>query len=116
VTGALACLLCFVSLSLLLVVTGTAIVVVYGTLCVAVIVGRRTGTTSHAFYRMPFYPWPPVLALLALGYVVYANLLDPKVGQPSIIATIVTIALSAAYYRFVLRRRGVWVLCQPDDR
>jgi amino acid transporter len=115
VTGALACLLCFVSLSLLLVITGTAIVVVYGTLCVAVIAGRRSGTTSHAFYRMPFYPWPPILALLALAYVVYANLLDPKVGQPSIIATIVTIAVSAAYYRFVLRRRGVWVLCHPDD-
>jgi amino acid transporter len=115
VTGGLACLLCFVSLSLLLVVTGTAIVVVYGSLCVAVIVGRRTGTTAHAFYRMPFYPWPPVLALLALGYVVYANLLDPKVGQPSLVATAVTVVASALYYRFVLRRRGVWVLCAPED-
>jgi amino acid transporter len=115
VTGALACLLCFVSLSLLLVVTGTAIVVVYGSLCVAVIVGRRTGTTAHAFYRMPFYPWPPVLALLALLYVVYTNLLDAKVGRPSLVATAVTVVASALYYRFVLRRRGVWVLCAPEE-
>ena len=113
VTGALACLLCFVSLNLLLVVTGTAIVAVYAALCIAVIAGRRSGATNHAFYRMPFYPWPPILALLALAYVVYANLLDPKVGQPSLVATAVMIGASALYYRFVLRRRGAWVLCEP---
>ncbi len=115
VTGALASLLCFVSLNLLLVLTGTTIVVVYATLCVAAIAGRRTGTTSHAFYRMPFYPWPPVLALLALAYVIYTNVLDPKLGQPSLVATAIVIVVSAAYYQFVLRRRGVWVLCAPED-
>jgi amino acid transporter len=114
VTGALACLLCFVDLNLLLVITGTTIVAVYASLCVAVIVGRQTGSTSHAFYRMPFYPWPPVLALIVLAYVVYTNLLDPKVGQPSLIATIVVIAVSAAYYKFVLRRRGDWILHAPE--
>ena len=113
VTGFLASLLCFVSLNLLLVMTGTTIVVVYGALCVAVIAGRRTGSTAHAFYRMPFFPWPPVLALIVLAYVIYTNLLDPKVGQPSLVATVVIIAASALYYRFVLARRGAWVLCEP---
>jgi amino acid transporter len=113
VTGALACLLCFVSLSLLLVVTGTAIVVVYGALCVAVIAGRRTGSTAHAAYRMPFFPWPPVLALVALAYVIVTNLLDPATGRPSLVATAVIILVSAAYYRFVLARRGAWVLREP---
>jgi amino acid transporter len=113
VTGALASVLCFVSLDLLLVITGTTIVVVYGTLCAAVIAGRRTGSTSHAFYRMPFYPWPPVLALVVLAYVVYTNCLDPKVGQPSLVAAAVIILASAAYYKFVLRRRGDWVLHAP---
>ena len=61
--------------------TGTAIVVVYGTLCVAVIAGRRTGSTAHAAYRMPFYPWPPILALLVLAYVIYTNIIDAKTGQ-----------------------------------
>ncbi len=113
-TGALAALLCFVPLALLLVITGTAIVVVYGALCVAVIAGRRTGSTAHAAYRMPFYPWPPVIALLMLVYVIYTNLIDPKAGQPSLVATLVTIAVSALYYRFVLARRGAWVLREPE--
>jgi amino acid transporter len=78
VTRALACLLCFVSLNLLLVMTGTTIVVVYSTLCVAVIAGRRNGNTAHAFYRMPFFPWPTVLALIVLLYVVYTNTNRPN--------------------------------------
>ena len=114
VTGALACLLCFVSLNLLLVMTGTAIVVVYGTLCVAVIAGRRTGSTGHAFYRMPFFPWPPVLALVVLAYVIYTNLLDPETGRPSLIATAGIVASSVLYYEVVLKRRGAWVLREPD--
>ena len=113
VTGALAALLCFVDLNLLLVMTGTAIVVVYGALCAAVIAGRRTGSTSHALYRMPFFPWPPVLALLVLAYVVYTNLLDPKTGQLSLLATLGIIVVSGLYYRLVLRRRGDWVLREP---
>ena len=114
VTGALACLLCFVSLSLLLVVTGTAIVVVYGALCVAVMAGRRSGSTAHAFYRMPFFPWPPVLALAVLGYVIYTSLLDPTTGRQSLLATACMVALSALYYMVVLKRRGAWVLREPD--
>lgn len=116
VTGALACLLCFIDLNTLLVMTGTAIVVVYGALCVAVIAGRRSGSTSHAFYRMPFYPWPPVVALIVLGYVVYTNLLDPKSGQLSLLFTLGVILVSGAYYKFVLRRRGVWTLREPEVR
>ena len=114
VTGALACLLCFVDLSLLLVVTGTAIVVVYGALCLAAISGRRTGSTAHALYRMPLFPWPPVLALLVLAYVVYTALADPTTGRKSLLATVLTIAVSALYYRFVLKRRGTWVLREPE--
>ena len=113
VTGALAAVLCFVDLNLLLVMTGTAIVVVYGALCVAAIAGRRTGSTAHALYRMPFFPWPPLLALLVLAYVVYTNLLDPKTGQLSLLATLGIIVVSGMYYRLVLRRRGDWVLREP---
>jgi len=115
VTGALACLLCAVNLQLLLVMSGTAIVFVYGALCVAVIAGRRSGSTSHAAYRMPFFPWPPLLALLVLAYVVFTALIDPKNGQQSLIYDVVIVAVSAAYYRFVLRRRGVWTLRAPTE-
>ena len=114
VTGALACLLCFVGLHQLLVLTGAAIVVVYGSLCVAVIAGRRTGTTRHAAYRMPFYPWPPVMALAVLAYVLYTDVLDPDLGRPGLIATAASIAISGLYYRLVLARRGTWVLREPE--
>ena len=107
--GVLAAAFCFVPLNLLEVLTGTTIVVVYGSLCVAALVGRRTGRTAHARYRMPFHPWPSLLGLLGLGFVVFASLLDPELGQPSLLATVVVIAFSAAYYVFVLRRRGAWV-------
>ncbi len=114
VTGALSCLLCFVDLQVLLVMTGTAIVLVYGALCVAAIVGRRTGSTAHAAYKMPFFPWPPVLALIVLAYVIYTNLIDPKTGRLSLVADVVIVAASAVYYRFVLQRRGRWVLRGPE--
>ena len=84
-------------------------------LLVSALVGRRTGRTAHAQYRMPLHPWPSVLGLMGLGYVIYASALDPDVGRPSLWATALVIAVSAAYYWLVLRRRGAWVLHQPID-
>ncbi len=114
ITGLLAGALCFVPLNLLLVMTGTAIVVVYAALCIAVIVGRHTGATAHARYRMPLFPLPPLLALIVLAYVIYTNALDPTVGQKSLIATVIIIVASVTYYLAILRRRGEWVLREPD--
>ncbi len=113
VTGALACLLCFVGLHQLLVLTGATIVIVYACLCVAVIAGRRTGTTRHAAYRMPFFPWPPAVALVVLAYVLYTDFRDPDLGRPGLIAALVILVVSGLYYRLVLARRGVWVLREP---
>ncbi len=112
--GALAAAFCFVPLDLLEVLTGTTIVVVYGSLCVAALVGRKTQRTAHARYRMPFHPWPSWFGLAGLAFVVGASVLDPVLGQPSLVATFVVICLSAAYYRLVLRRRGAWVLQGPQ--
>jgi len=113
--GVLAAALCFVPLDVLVVLTGTTIVVVYGALCVSALVGRRTGRTAGAPYRMPWHPWPSVLGLLGLAYVIYANVLDPDVGRPSLWATLLVVVASAAYYWLVLRRRGAWILHQPLD-
>ncbi len=114
-TGLVAALLCFVDPKLLLVVTSTSIVAVYAALCVGAIVGRRTGATAHAKYRMPWFPVAPVLALAVLVYVVYQNLLDPAVGRPSLIVTAAVALLSVAYYVFVLRRKGGWRLADVTD-
>jgi amino acid transporter len=111
--GFLAASFCFVPLGLLEVLTGTTIVVVYGALCVSALAGRRSGCTAHAWYKMPFHPWPSILGLIGLGFVVYASALDPALGQPSLIATALVIAVSAAYYYGVLKRKGAWVLYGP---
>lgn len=110
VTGIAAAAVCFVDFQTLLVVTGTSLVVVYGALAVAVMAGRRNGSTRHGTYRMPLFPLPPLVALAALGYVVYQNATDPEIGRPSLLVTLGVLAVSGVYYLAVLRRRGRWEL------
>lgn len=107
---------CFLGLQWLLVVTGTSIGIVYAALCIAAIVGRRSGASDHAAYRMPLYPLWPVLGLLSLSYVFYASALDPVVGQQSLIANAAIVALALIYYyAFVHRRRGGWTIRDPEE-
>jgi amino acid transporter len=115
ICGVLASAGCFIGMHTLLVLTGTAVIAIYATLCIAVMVGRKNGKTNHGHYRMPLYPLPPIVALIALGYVVYANFLDPDIGRPSLLATLAMMAVSAGYYFFVLRRKGDWVLRGPKE-
>ena len=83
VCGVFASAACFIDMDLLLVITGTSLVVFYASLCVAVIAARRRKglTAKKRLYRMPLYPLPPVAALLMLVYVIYANYLDPDIGR-----------------------------------
>jgi len=64
---------------------------------------------------MKLFPASPLIGLLALGYIVYANWLDPGVGRPSLIANAIVIILSLAYYAFVLGARGRWILRDPEE-
>ncbi|NUT95290.1 MAG: APC family permease [Saccharothrix sp.] len=114
-TGVCATALCFADKDFLLVVTATSIVAVYAALCLAVLAGRRNGTTAHAAYRMPWFPVAPVLALGALAYVVWTNFLDPVIGRPSLAITAGIGVAAALYYALVVRRRGAWVLRGPED-
>jgi len=114
-SGATAVAACFISMEKLLVLTGTGIVLVYAAVCISALVGRRSGTTAHAAYRMPLFPLVPVFALLALGFIVYASVLDPVNGLPSLVLNVALVAISLAYYRFVLSRRKAWELCGPAD-
>jgi amino acid transporter len=113
VTGVAAC---FIPFNVLLVLTGASVVVMYVLLCVAVMVGRLTGRTAHAPYRMPLYPLAPCIGLLALIYVLYANWLDPTVGRPSLIATLVMLVAAALYFFLMRRRRGAdWGMVGPVE-
>ncbi|WP_254602987.1 APC family permease [Sphingomonas bacterium] len=113
--GGIGMLCCFLPLTLLLVLSGAGLIAIYAGIALAAMVGRHTGATDHAPFRMPFYPVAPVLTILALGYVVYTSWLDPDEGRPSLIATLAQVLLSAAYYLCVLRRRGTWVIHDPVE-
>jgi len=115
VMGAIALLWSFVPLKILLIVIGSGTVALYAGLCLGVIAGRRTGSTSHAGWRMPWFPLAPVIALVALVGVVWTSLMDPVSGQPGLLATAAVIAVSIGLYHFVLRPRGTWASRGPVE-
>ncbi|GAA0664991.1 amino acid transporter [Sphingomonas insulae] len=115
IVGGVGVACCFLPLTLLLVLSGTGLVAIYAGIAVAAMVGRRSGATDHARYRMPLYPLAPVITLIALAYVVWTSWLDVDEGRPGLIMTGVQIAGSAAYYWFVLRPRGAWRVHVPDE-
>jgi amino acid transporter len=104
--GAIGVAACFIPFSFLLVLIGTSVVVIYALLCLGAIAGRATGRTAHAAYRMPLFPLPPVMGLLALTYILYANAIDPEIGRPSLIATASILAVASVYCWVMRRRRG----------
>jgi amino acid transporter len=112
IVGVLSAVACFVDLDVLLVVTGSALIVVYAALCLASIVGRRNGSTAHGTYKMRWFPLPPLLASGALAYVTYQTARDPVIGRPSLLVTLGILVLAAIYYAV---RRTHWVLRGPED-
>ena len=105
---------CLLPLELLIMLTGTGLVMIYAGVSVAAIAGRINRTTDVGHYRMPLYPLWPALSLLMLVGVAWAEVIDPEEGRPSLIANVVVMALSAAYYLLYLRRRGGWTLRGAD--
>jgi amino acid transporter len=112
VVAVLSAAACFIDLKVLLVLTGSSLIVVYAALCLASIMGRRNGSTAHAPYKMRWWPLPPILALAALVYVTIQTAKDPVIGRPSLYVTLGVLALAAIYYVF---RRHEWALRGPSD-
>jgi amino acid transporter len=108
VMGAISLLWCFAPMPILITVIASGTVGIYVSLCLAVMMGRRRGTTSHGAYRMPLYPLAPVAALSAMVAVLWTSLMDAEVGRPGVLASLMIVAVSAGLYRFVLRRSGRW--------
>ena len=104
--GAVGTAACFLPLQLLLVVSGAGLVAIYAGIALAALIGRRSGATAHAPYRMPLFPLAPLVTLAALAYVVWTSWLDLEEGRPALIATAAQIGLALLYYALVLRRRG----------
>ncbi|NNM75314.1 APC family permease [Sphingomonas sp. ID1715] len=113
--GAVSCAACFLPLRFLLVLSGAGIAVTYLGIALAAIVGRRTGSTSHAAYRMPWFPIAPLVTVIALVGVFLASWLDTETGRPGLIATLIQMLAAALYYALVLRRRGGWTVYVGDQ-
>lgn len=113
IVGAAGAACCFVPLEQLLVLSGTGLIAIYAGIALAVIVGRISGATAQAPFRMPLYPLAPLVTLAALGYIVWLNWLDPEEGRTGLLMTGAQILLSAAYYRLVLKPRGNWEVHVP---
>ncbi len=114
IAGLLSGAMCFVGLTRLVIFTATGIVATYALVCASALVGRRTGSTAHGHYRMPFFPLAPILALAALAAVVWGNWLDPQQGRISLAANVVIMGVFAGYYLIFLKGRRGWVLRGPD--
>ena len=114
IIGAAGMALCFLPKASLEVWSGTGLIAIYAGIALAVMVGRRRGSSAHAPYRMPLYPLWPLITIAALGYVGWTNWQDAETGRPALIATAVQIVVAAGYYWLVLRRRGAWTVHLPD--
>jgi amino acid transporter len=106
--GAAALAGCFIDPKVLVLILGNGSVAIYAALCLATLVGRKSGATRHGVYRMPLFPVAPVLALTALSAVVWFDLNDAA-GLQGLAATAATVGASALYAVFVLRRKTSWV-------
>jgi amino acid transporter len=108
--GAVSCAACFLPLRLLLVLSGAGIAVTYLGISLAAIIGRRTGATAHAAYKMPWFPVAPLITIVALVLIFWASWLDTETGRPGLTATALQMAAAALYYSLIIRRRGGWAI------
>ena len=94
--GGFALAACLAEPHVLVLVLGNGNVVIYAGLCVAAVVGRRSGATGEAGFRMPLFPLPPLFAVIFLLAVVGFDLVDPA-GRQGLMATLATVGVGLAY-------------------
>jgi len=96
---------CFIPFDVLLNATGSTLAFSYGFIALAALVVRRTasGEASADGYRMPSWPLPPVIALVAIGAIFVIGILDPGQWLSLGIAFGIVVA-GFAYYALYLRR------------
>ena len=97
---------CALKPSVLLMLLGDGTAAIYGCMCLAALKARG-GVAARAPYRMPLFPWMPVLALAGLAGVGLADLFDAD-GRKGLLASAVVIALSAVCGRLARRPGGAW--------
>jgi len=112
VIGAL--LLWLVPFDTLLIVTSASLLITYGLVGLAAIVGRVHGATRGAAYRMPGWPWVPVAMIAATIVVGYESWTADS--KPVVVAVAIFAVGFPYYYLYLHPRRGDrWTLPEPAD-
>jgi amino acid transporter len=75
----------------------------YLLISIAIMIGRRRGTTGR-FFRAPLHPFVPLFGLGVTAMAIVADWLDPDAGRPSIVLLIGLFLAALAYYHFRLRQ------------
>lgn len=115
VMGVVGLLACFVPMDVLLTATGSTIVFTYLFIALAALVNRRKPKPAGA-YRMPWWPLPPLLSVVALVGVFVMTAIDPT-QWASLAIAIGLVVVGFLYYALYLRpRRGTqFVLLDAID-
>jgi amino acid transporter len=111
VAGMLAAGLCFVPLSLLLLLSGAGVTLIYLALSLACLLHGRKRRAAAPGWRLPLWPAPPLFALVLLAVFAAVSLKD---GATSFAVSLACAGLFAAYYGVALRRRQGWKLGGPS--
>jgi len=112
VAGAL--LLWLVPFNVMLIVTDSSLLVTYTLVALGALVGRRTGATAHARYRMRGGPLIPGLLVAAMIVVTYESV---KADWTPVVVTLGIFLAGFPYYWFMIRPHSDtrWTLPDPAD-
>jgi amino acid transporter len=109
-----AAILWLVPFEIMLIVTAASLLITYLLVALAALVGRATGSTRRAVYRMPGGPVIPALMLAATVLVCYETWIADWV--PVAVALGIFLAGLPYYYFYLHPRRGSrWTLPEPAD-
>jgi amino acid transporter len=108
--GLLSAGLCLLPMRLLLTLSGSGVTLIYAALSLACL-RHGAGRKSAPGWRLPLWPWPPLLALCLLLVFAATSLKDSAV---SFAVSLACAGASAAYYALVLKKRGGWRLSGPS--
>jgi amino acid transporter len=107
--------ICFVPLSVLVVISGNGNAMIYALMALAMIMGRRSGATARSSSPMPLFPLGPVVVIAVAVCLVLAGLSDNGSGRAGILTSLGIMAAGMAYYRLFVCRSDVWAHHDPDE-
>lgn len=98
-----------VDLGTLITLTGASLVFNYALIALAAFVARWVGSADHSPYKMPFWPLPPVAAIVALLYI------TTQQTQQALIVTGGTVLVGLVYWAIVIlpQKGRAWTLKEP---